>query len=69
MPSSSQYKQIAARIKSRVMSAKFLSEANLKEMEQTQLKQNGRLPTETPGTHYYTILKNRNLAVAILRNM
>ena len=62
----SRYKHITASIKSRVISVKYQSEAELKEMEQ---KQNGKLPTKTPGTPYHNLLKQRNLAITIVRNI
>ena len=41
--------------------------AKLKELEQTHFQKYGKLPAKTRGSHYYNILKERNLAIAILR--
>ena len=41
--------------------------AKLKELEQTHFQNYGKLPAKTRGSHYYNILKERNLAIAILR--
>ena len=43
--------------------------AKLKELEQKYFQQNGRLPAKTRGSHYYNILKERNVATAILRGI
>ena len=41
--------------------------AKLKELEQTHFQKYGKLPAKTRGSHYYNIMKERNLAIAILR--
>ena len=62
----SEYKQVVKKIETKVKLVQSERAAKLKELEQKEFQKSGRLPAKTPGSHYYNILKERNLATKIL---
>ena len=63
----SQYRELLAKIDTKIRLVQCDCAAKLKELEHKHFQQNGKLPAKTPGSHYYSILKERNLATNILR--
>lgn len=64
----SRYSHLSAKIQAKVKSLQSSRAAELKELERKHLLQYGKIPAKTRGSHYYNILKERDLAMAILRN-
>ena len=68
MPDSiSEYNKLVRKMKTKVKLVQSDRAAKLTELEHKQFQQNGKLPAKTPGSHYYKVLKERNLATNILR--
>ena len=63
------YKQIVKKIEMKVKLVQSKRDAQLKELERIELQHSGDLPAKTPGSRYYNILKQRNLAINILRSL
>ena len=63
----SEYREMVGKFKTKVKLVQSERADKLKEMERKQFQLTGKLPAKTPGSHYYNILKERNLATNILR--
>ena len=62
----SQYKELLAKIDTKIRLVESENAAKLQELEQRHFEQHGKLPAKTPGSEYYNILKKRKLARAVL---
>ena len=65
----SKYRQMLKKIETKVKLVQSERAAKLKELEQKEFQKSGKLPAKTRGSYYYNILKERNLATKILRNL
>ncbi len=65
----SEYNKLVAKFKTKISLVKSDLVANIKEVELKQFQTNGKLPAKTSGSHYYNLLKERNVASAILRTI
>ena len=63
----SEYREMVGKLKTKVKLVQSERADKLKEMIRKQFQLTGKLPAKTPGSHYYNILKERNLATNILR--
>ena len=63
----SQYRELVEKIKTKVKLVKSVKSAKIKELEKMHYQKHGTLPAKIRGSHYYNILKERNVAIAILR--
>ena len=63
----SEYQNLASKFTAKIRLVQSERAAELKELEQKHFQQNGTLPAKTRGSHYYNILKERNVAINILR--
>ena len=59
------YKEVAEKMRCRVLSVKASMEKELTEMEQKHFRQHGKLPAKIKGSKYYNCISNRNLAIGI----
>ena len=67
--SNSEYVHLASKFKAKIKLVHCDRLAKLSELEQVHLQKNGKLPAKTRGSHYYNILKERDLATGILRSI
>ena len=63
------YRELVAKMESKVRLVQSEKAAELKKVELQYFHKHGKLPAKTPGSQYYNILKERNLATAILRTL
>ena len=61
----SEYQNLASKFTAKIRLVQSERAAELKELE-LHFQQNGTLPAKTRGSHYYNILKERNVAITIL---
>ena len=62
----SEYEELVSKFKAKI---RMVQSECVAKLEQKYFQQNGRLPAKTRGSHYYNILKERNVATAILRGI
>ena len=65
----SQYRELEAKIDTKIRVVLSECAAKVKEVEQKHFQEYGKLPAKTPGSDYNKILKKRNIATAILRTL
>ena len=65
----SEYNALVAKFKPKIMLVESERAAELKQLEKQHFQQHGNLPTKTKGSQYSNLLKERNVAKAILRAM
>ena len=65
----SEYNELVAKFKSKIKLMKSELAAKIKQLEQKYFQQNGTLPHKNSGSQYYKLLKDRNLAIAILKTI
>ena len=64
-----EYNALVAKFKPKVMLVESERAAKLKQLERQHFQEHGNLPTKTKGSQYSNLLKERNVAKAILRAM
>ena len=60
---------MASKFKSKIKLMHCDRIAKLSELEQVHFQKNGKLPAKTRGSHYYNILKERDIATGLLRSI
>lgn len=65
----SQYTQMLTKIEKKVKLVLSERDAKLKELEHKEFQKSGKFPDKKPGSHYYKVRKERNLATNILRHL
>lgn len=63
------YNHLAAKLGTKVQSIQSRLDDELKLEECKHFQEHGTLPPKVTGSHYSKILKERNLATAIIRNI
>ena len=65
----SEYTELVEKIKDKIRFVKSNRSTKLKQLEKTYYQKHGVLPSKKSKSHYHNILKERNLAVNILRTL